>query len=255
MYIIDSRFAGLVLAGIFIAIAIVRYVRDRKRRLLIDVLFGGYLGVVLGYTLFPIDIPPQKIGGADPINGVNFDVTKMFDYASEEIAFSNICGNALLLMPLVMLGVLGGYRIFKSIRGALIFAVVFPVIIEGLQYLECCYGFAFGRSLDINDVILNGGGAIIAYAIIRIIMSMNKRKVTIFNRRELLVTLNMEEHYKVRDVLAAGGIPYYVRTDNIGGDVRGYRGNTGMNQMSSYEYIIYVRREDYEEAVYQMKKR
>lgn len=255
MYIIDSRFAGLVLAGLFIAIAIVRCVQDRERHLFIDVLFGGYLGVVLGYTLFPIDIPPQKIGGADPINGVNFDVTKMFDYASEEIAFSNICGNALLLMPLVILGVLGGYRIFKSVWGALIFAVVFPVMIEGLQYLECCYGFAFGRTVDIDDVILNGGGAIIGYVVIRIILSMNERKVTIFNRRELLVTFNMEEHYRVRDVLAAEGIPYYVKMDNIGGDIRGELGNTGMNQMSSYEHIIYVRREDYEEAVYQMKKR
>lgn len=255
MYIIDSRSAGLVLAAIFIAIAIVRYVRNRERRLLIDVLFGGYLGVVLGYTLFPIDIPPQRISGTDPMPGVNFDVTKMFDYASEEIAFSNICGNVLLLMPLVILGVLGGYRAFKSVWGVLLFAAVFPVIIEGLQYLECYYGFTFGRSVDINDVILNGGGAIIGYVVIRIILSMNERKVTIFNRRELLVTFNMEEHYRVRDVLAAEGIPYYVRMDNIGGDVRENWGNTGMNQMSSYEYIIYVRREDYEEAVYQMKKR
>lgn len=77
--------------------------------------------------------------------------------------------------------------------------------------------------------------------------------ITVFNRKELIITMEMNRQAQVRDILYQNGIDYTVKTTNpetapILGDRRGYTGSFGINPDYSYEYKIYVHKKDYEKA-------
>ena len=79
--------------------------------------------------------------------------------------------------------------------------------------------------------------------------------LTIFNRKELITTMDMQRQSNIRSVLSANGIAYTVRTENLqgssalGGRSRGSSGSFGIVQNYSYEYHIYVHKNDYENAL------
>ena len=78
--------------------------------------------------------------------------------------------------------------------------------------------------------------------------------ITIFNRKELLITMDMSRQSNVRDILSANGIDYIIKVINLQstsavGSIRGRIGNLGINQDYSYEYKIYVHRKDYDYAL------
>lgn len=78
--------------------------------------------------------------------------------------------------------------------------------------------------------------------------------ITIFNRKELINTLEMKRQSDVRDILSANGIDYVVKTTNLQsatvvGSQRAYTGNYGINQNYSYEYKIYVHKKDFDNAL------
>ena len=84
--------------------------------------------------------------------------------------------------------------------------------------------------------------------------------ITIFNRKELTVTFDMNEQARVRTLLAEEGIDYSVKTVNrlsaspIAAGSRSHTGTYGQNTDAMTEYIIYVKRADYERAVYLLHK-
>lgn len=76
--------------------------------------------------------------------------------------------------------------------------------------------------------------------------------VTIFNRRELIITRSMEEQIRVRNKLNECGIDYTIKT-NRGhsrsfASGRAYTGSLGERQDAMYEYRIFVKKEDHEKA-------
>lgn len=79
--------------------------------------------------------------------------------------------------------------------------------------------------------------------------------LTIFNRKELITTMDMQRQANIRSVLSANGIAYTVRTENLqgssalGGRSRGSSGSFGIDPNYSYEYHIYVHKNDYENAL------
>ena len=79
--------------------------------------------------------------------------------------------------------------------------------------------------------------------------------ITIFNREEVLITYDMGEQTRVRDLLAANDIDYIVRVKNIAlhnGIRRSV--NSFVHQQNMYEYKIYVRKKDYEKAMFVLRK-
>lgn len=78
--------------------------------------------------------------------------------------------------------------------------------------------------------------------------------ITIFNRREVAVTMDVQKQGKIRDVLQHHDIEYFVRTMNLAGPnamrARGGSGSFGMNLTQSEEYKIYVKKKDYEKALH-----
>lgn len=78
--------------------------------------------------------------------------------------------------------------------------------------------------------------------------------ITIFTRKELLITLDMKRQSNVSDILSANGIDYTVKVTNrqnaaIIGSSRARVGSFGMNQNFAYEYKIYVHKKDYDNAL------
>ena len=83
--------------------------------------------------------------------------------------------------------------------------------------------------------------------------------IAIFNRKELLVTFDLKKQAKVRDILAANNVEYYIKTVNrmspspVSAGTRGQMGTAGQRMKDMYEYIIYVKKCDYKKASYLIK--
>lgn len=79
--------------------------------------------------------------------------------------------------------------------------------------------------------------------------------ITIFNRKELIITMDMGMQMNVRDVLSANKIDYVIKTKNLycasfAGSRRSYVGSFGTDSNYMYEYKIYVRKCDFDKAKY-----
>ena len=77
--------------------------------------------------------------------------------------------------------------------------------------------------------------------------------LTPFNRKELIVTMEMKRQSEVRNLLSQNHIDYKVTITNLQsaplfGSARGRVGSFGINQDYSYEYKIYVHKKDFEKA-------
>lgn len=78
--------------------------------------------------------------------------------------------------------------------------------------------------------------------------------IHIFNRKELLITYDMQKQAEVRTLLQNHGIDYSVKVWNckspspISARSRAYTGTFGEDLSNMYEYKIYVKKEEYEQA-------
>jgi hypothetical protein len=77
--------------------------------------------------------------------------------------------------------------------------------------------------------------------------------ITILNRRELTITFSMEQLSKIKAALDSKQINYIVKTINrnspsVFSDTRARNGSLGQNMNMTYEYIIYVHKNDYDYA-------
>lgn len=78
--------------------------------------------------------------------------------------------------------------------------------------------------------------------------------ITIFNRKELLSTNEMQRQAQARQRLADSGIDYQVKVINrkspspLAAGSRAYTGTFGEKLEFAYTYIIYVKRTDFSRA-------
>ncbi len=74
--------------------------------------------------------------------------------------------------------------------------------------------------------------------------------ITFFNRKELLITMDMKRQDDVREILSVNGIDYIVKVINRQSDnSRARVGSLGLNPKFTYEYKIYVHKNDYDNAL------
>ena len=78
-----------------------------------------------------------------------------------------------------------------------------------------------------------------------------KSMITLFNRKELVMTNDMTEQSRIRSELNAENIDYVIRTKSPSG-VNGSR--TQLMRGINYQYVIYVRKADYANASYAIRK-
>lgn len=78
--------------------------------------------------------------------------------------------------------------------------------------------------------------------------------LTVFNRKELLITMDMKQQADVREILSRNGIHYSITTINLQSpgfaSGRAHTGSFGISSEHSYEYKIYVHKKDYDRAKY-----
>ncbi len=77
--------------------------------------------------------------------------------------------------------------------------------------------------------------------------------ITIFNRKELIITYSMEQQAKTRDILSANKIDYELKVVNrnspsVFSDTRARTGTFGQNMDIAYEYVFFVHKNDYDLA-------
>ena len=79
--------------------------------------------------------------------------------------------------------------------------------------------------------------------------------LTMFNRKELIITFSMNQQAKVRNLLAANNIDYTIKTLNrkspspLEAGSRSRSGTIGESLDLAYEYKIYVHKNDYQQAI------
>lgn len=80
--------------------------------------------------------------------------------------------------------------------------------------------------------------------------------ITVFNRKELLCTFDMKKQAEVRDILWKFDISYEVRTSECSDFFAGGRmtGDFGQEPVHQTEYLIYVKKEDYERAMFLVQR-
>ena len=76
--------------------------------------------------------------------------------------------------------------------------------------------------------------------------------ITIFNRKEVITTYDVEEYANARDDLKEAGIEFKIRRKRTGySSVRSMgRGISASQKHNGLEYTIYVKEEDYHRAVH-----
>lgn len=78
--------------------------------------------------------------------------------------------------------------------------------------------------------------------------------ITVFNRKELLVTTNMEEFSRARDILAQNRIEYDYNVHDSADQNWGHSSQLGINRDFASLYYLYVKERDYEHASYLIYK-
>lgn len=73
--------------------------------------------------------------------------------------------------------------------------------------------------------------------------------ITIFNRKEVFITFNMNEMVRIKNILKDKNIENYVKVAGRDFWSRGRTGSFGIDQSCNYEYKIYVKRSDYDSAI------
>ena len=74
--------------------------------------------------------------------------------------------------------------------------------------------------------------------------------LTVFNRRELMLILDLDTLYRVRQALEAAGIECAVRSPGrMGSAGRRSRGIPGVRPDYANQYAVYVKKEEYDRAM------
>ncbi|MDD9150380.1 MULTISPECIES: VanZ family protein [unclassified Sporolactobacillus] len=141
----------------------------RRRKLLVMLLFIGYLSLLLSVTLFTHNY--YTYGQSSNLL-IFSSVRLMLMSGNSGLILKNVIGNIVLFMPL---GILLPLLIEKkqAFRWQLLFAVLISLVIE-----ICQFWFA-ARIFDIDDIMLNVAGAL-AGRLILSVFRLFVRRIVIF---------------------------------------------------------------------------
>ncbi len=143
--------------GIVFGCVIAFLLKAKPLKILFWSVFYVYIIVVLGLTLFPIPYQGAELFDSVPNNFIPFrTIISTLQMGLTVTAFIQIAGNILIAAPY---GVTLDLTMRKSNKIWLfLLPLLFPLVIESLQFI---IGFAIGynyRSVDIDDFILNALG-------------------------------------------------------------------------------------------------
>lgn len=77
--------------------------------------------------------------------------------------------------------------------------------------------------------------------------------LNLFNQKELMTTFSMKEQSEITEELHNNGVKYRVKTVSRMGAERGKVGSYGLDEKGAYQYIIFVKKNQYEKAQFYLK--
>lgn len=131
-----------------------------------------FLGVLAYVTLTPL---PHAVGEAGGNTHPGWSIHQYLDRPDIRAVIRQLGGNVLLLSPLgALLPVVG--RRFRNWFVVTVMCAALSLVIEAVQGV-----FIVGRAFDIDDVILNTAGGLLAYAFVgrflgRIVPALRRRR-------------------------------------------------------------------------------
>lgn len=181
---IHSGSAYLGAAALGAVLAIHGWLTGAARRTILSRLIGVfYAAWVISMTLLPIELGPPGSGvGLDPywqdsVNLVPFATVQLYLESNlGAIAWANLLGNLLLLVPFGALGPVA-WRKLDRLGRILGVGLGISVAIEMLQFAKRFVDvLGMTRSVDIDDVILNVAGVLIGYVLYRLVRPWWRRR-------------------------------------------------------------------------------
>ncbi len=163
MLLIDDLFIIAFLLLIFLCIAAL-IKKEKVAKMLLWCGVYMYAILVLGLTLFPIPYEAAKYLTSVPHNFIPFQtIIAALSGGLTKSALIQIGGNIIIAIPYGMLVFF--FQKKQSIIRTILLAILFPTVIETLQYIIGCYIGVIYCSFDIDDFILNAAGACFGSAI------------------------------------------------------------------------------------------
>lgn len=174
-------FAALAIGALLVVHG---WLTHAPRRAIVSRLFGVfYAAWVVSMTLLPMQPGPPGSGvGLDPywrnsVNLVPFETIKLYVESDlGRIAWANVLGNLLLLVPFGALGPVAWRKLdyWGRILGA---GLAMSVGIEVLQFAKRFVDvLGQTRSVDIDDVLLNVAGVLIGFIAYRLVRPWWRRR-------------------------------------------------------------------------------
>ncbi|WP_411348234.1 VanZ family protein [Paenibacillus sp. WLX2291] len=173
MLLFDSTIWLIGIVLLLIVLLILRRMYHKSlTELLLTGLFGIYLLNVIKYTFFPFPVDSQLLelmritGGDKGMVRLNLIPFHSQFYDSILVDKSNYL-NVLMTIPY---GLLLPLLISMTTRRMLLFAVGIGLVIETLQgMIDLLLGFTY-RTVDVNDIIFNFTGAMLGWAMLRLLL-------------------------------------------------------------------------------------
>ena len=170
MSIVITSWLFLLIALIFtLVLTAAYYVKNKADQdlkvIICKGLFFLYVGIVISFTLLPIripgEIPCEFEYNLNPLSLVYIFYNRGLLVSAAE--------NALLFMPISILGCFAEMKSFRSIKTCLLTTLSFSVIIELIQGVEAYFEIAEGTMpiMDITDVILNTVGGVMGFLLFK----------------------------------------------------------------------------------------
>ncbi len=137
--------------------------KTKTEYLLFFGLFYIYTCQLMNYTQFPITYVPEMVNRSEIINNIN-----LIPFKKVQWSIMNYVLNIVLTAPFGFLFPLVKKQVTKKV--IIIWAILLPILLEGLQLLIAFLTGYSDRMIDVNDIICNFIGVLLGFTILKLLV-------------------------------------------------------------------------------------
>lgn len=192
---LDIRFVLMIGLPTWIIVRIIKILKDKKEKVKLNIyneiltnLFVLYLFFLIGITIFPIYLgePMAYLTELSFFERCNINILPFIDYFRGGTYLRTVVrillGNFLLLVPFILF-ICAKIEKIRNLKACTLTALLISTIIEFIQLITNITLISGLRTVNIEDLILNTLGGVLAYYIFKLIY-IGKFKVGIDSMHE-----------------------------------------------------------------------
>ena len=153
--IVNSALPMLIIFIVVICTVRISYIRSTNQKIILHNEIFNLLFIIYVLLLFELLTGTENSYGSG-INNIPFKEIMRYEFGSKMFIY-NVLGNILIFVPF-------GYFISRYVKPKKILPIIVDALITSVT-VETVQ-LKIGRSFDIDDIILNGVGAIISYPLL-----------------------------------------------------------------------------------------